>query len=386
MNKKENALLRQRGTCILFTAALMVGCGASNTPQQGSLPPSQPAASPLVAWGDSLTAGGEGITDTGAYPTDLATLISQTVVNQGVGGNTSTQIGVREGAIPTNATVAGSVIPASGGVAVTFPTGYEPVTNQGPQAGTPGTLLGVHGTVTYTPSAYIFTRDASGSSIAAMAPSPFVVDTPYASYFPVFWEGRNNFPDASQVESDLAAQTAGVKTASYIVMGVINMNVPWEWKGNPGYSAITTLNNSLSSSYGSKYIDIRETLASSYNPALVTDVSDFNHDEPPTSLRAINGTGTLTSAIGPADTVLTITMTTGNLGPGSILTIDTGSNAENVSVASVSGNTATVIRNYGGNDVAHAAGAAVVETDAIHLNAAGYAVVAKAVAARYATL
>jgi lysophospholipase L1-like esterase len=219
-----------------------------------------------------------------------------------------------------------------------------------------------------------------------MAPSPFVVDTPYASYFPVFWEGRNNFPDASQVESDLAAQTAGVKTASYIVMGVINMNVPWEWKGNPGYSAITTLNNSLSSSYGSKYIDIRETLASSYNPALVTDVSDFNHDEPPTSLRAINGTGTLTSAIGPADTVLTITMTTGNLGPGSILTIDTGSNAENVSVASVSGNTATVIRNYGGNDVAHAAGAAVVETDAIHLNAAGYAVVAKAVAARYATL
>ncbi len=386
MNKKEHSLLRWRGTYVLVTAAVMVGCGASNSPQTGGLPPSQSAASPLVAWGDSLTAGGEGITDTGAYPADLATLISQSVVNQGVGGNTSTQVGVREGAVPTSATVAGGMIPASGGVAVTFPTGYEPVTNQGPGAGTPGTLLGVHGTVTYTPGAYIFTRDTSGSSVAATAASPFVVDTPYASYFPVFWEGRNNFPDASQVESDLAAQIAGVKSNAYLVLSVINMNESSEWKGNPTYTALTTVNNILASSYGSHYIDVRAALVSSYNPTLVTDVSDFNHDEPPTSLRAIDGTGTLTSAIGPADTVLTIDMTTGSLQPGSILTIDTGSNAENILVFSVSGSTAIVKRNYGGNEVAHAAGAAVVETDAIHLNAAGYAVVAKAVAARYATL
>jgi lysophospholipase L1-like esterase len=39
-----------------------------------------------------------------------------------------------------------------------------------------------------------------------------------------------------------------------------------------------------------------------------------------------------------------------------------------------------VVRNYGGLNTSHAAGAPVTETDAIHLNAQGYQVVANAVA------
>jgi lysophospholipase L1-like esterase len=64
-----------------------------------------------------------------------------------------------------------------------------------------------------------------------------------------------------------------------------------------------------------------------------------------------------------------------------ILTIDTGANAENVQITAYSGNTATVTRAFGGNNTSHAAGVAVTETDNVHLNAAGYQLVADAVAA-----
>ncbi|MGA2170513.1 MAG: hypothetical protein ABSG62_20165, partial [Terracidiphilus sp.] len=123
----------------------------------------------VVAWGDSLTIGGEGNFDKGRYPSELQNLITLPVVNQGVGGNSSTQIGVREGGVPTYATVAGGIIPDSGGITVTFPTGYEPVTNAGPTAGVSGTILGVHGLVTYdsTDSIYTFTRTAPGIPVSA---------------------------------------------------------------------------------------------------------------------------------------------------------------------------------------------------------------------------
>jgi len=125
---------------------------------------------------------------------------------------------------------------------------------------------------------------------------------------------------------------------------------------------------------------VRQLLVSHYNPALITDVSDYQHDEPPTSLRAIVATGTLVDPIGPADTVLTLNLDSTVVAVNNILTVDSGDQAENMSVVSVSGNQVTVKRNFGGLNTAHAAGVAVTETDYIHLNAQGYQIVANAVA------
>jgi hypothetical protein len=97
----------------------------------------------VAAWGDSLTVGDLGSIDRGSYPRDLQELIVLPVVNLGVNGQTSTQIGVREGEIPVNVTVTGGTIPASGGVRISFPNGYEPVTTGGPANGVTGTILGV---------------------------------------------------------------------------------------------------------------------------------------------------------------------------------------------------------------------------------------------------
>jgi lysophospholipase L1-like esterase len=85
-------------------------------------------------------------------------------------------------------------------------------------------------------------------------------------------------------------------------------------------------------------------------------------------------------SIGPNDTVLTVRDTAVGLQIGAILTIDTGANAENVYIAALSGDTATVERNRGGPNIAHAAGAPLTESDSFHLNAKGYQIVANAVA------
>jgi hypothetical protein len=337
----------------------------------------------VAAWGDSLTSGYQGFTDNGSYPNDLQQLINLPVINLGVGGQTSTQIGVRQGGVSSYAAVSGGIIPASGGVTVTFPVGYEPVNVQGPLGGISGTILGVHGLVTLdsTGTIYSFTRTTPGNQVNAPGAPKFVVDTPYASYLPVFWEGRNNYPAESQVLSDIAAQVAQVPSGrDYLVLSIINMNITSEWLGGAGYDQIITLNKQLSNIYKTHYIDVREMLVNSYDSSLATDVSDFIRDEPPTSLRTVLGTGTLGSSIGPGDTTFDVNMTAGEFPIAGILTIDTGANAENVEVESESGNMVTVIRDIGGNNTSHLSGVAVTESDLIHLNANGYQIVADAVA------
>ncbi|MGD0548263.1 MAG: hypothetical protein ABR991_10620 [Terracidiphilus sp.] len=127
-------------------------------------------------------------------------------------------------------------------------------------------------------------------------------------------------------------------------------------------------------------MDIREMLVDSYNPALITDCSDYSHDVPPTSLRAFSGSGTLGHAIGPSDTTFTVNFTAGGASLYKIMTIDTGDNAENVEISAINGSTVTVVRNFGGLNTSHAAGAPVTATDYVHLNAQGYQIVANEVA------
>lgn len=98
-----------------------------------------------VAWGTSFVQGVGGQTP---FTTTLAIMTGRPFSNQGAGGQTSKQVAVREGASNSLAiaTVIGGAVPASGGAAVTFATGYEPLTNQGPNSlsasigGVPGTL------------------------------------------------------------------------------------------------------------------------------------------------------------------------------------------------------------------------------------------------------
>jgi len=226
-----------------------------------------------------------------------------------------------------------------------------------------------------------FTRTTAGSAVSAPGTPPFVVDTPYASYIPLFWEGNLSTHEA-QVLSDMAAQVATVPSdQTYLVLSTLNGNDSvYDWLGGPSYNEMIARNDQLANIYGSHYLDVRKVLVDSYDSTQATDVSDYNHDVPPTSLHAINGVGTLDASIGPADVTFTVNLTTGSLTSVDVLTIDTGEIAENVKILSVSGSTVTVKRNFGGLNSAHAAGAPVTETDTLHLNEKGYQIVANTVA------
>src|SRR5579859_840998 len=254
----------------------------------------------IVAWGDSLTEGMQGITGVGNYPAELAKLITLPINNEGVNGQTSSQIGVRQGGVATYATVVGGVIPASGDVPVNFPAGYEPF---GPVQGIPGTILGVHGIVKPASGHYVFTRTDAGSTTSSPVPAPspakFDVDTPYADYIPIFWEGRNNFrlSRVPAILPDIAAQVATVPSGhNYLVLSITNNNIAKDWRGGAEYDEIVSTNQQLQKLYGSHYLNVRKLLVSSYDPSLITDVSDYNHDETPTSLRAPSAFGTLASS------------------------------------------------------------------------------------------
>lgn len=345
----------------------------------------------VAAWGDSLTWGNQGSFDRGDYPSELQNLIQLSVVNMGVNGQSSTQIGVREGGVIADVEVEGGLIPASGGVTVTFPTcsasncpTYVPVSLEGPAGGVSGTILGIHGTVTIdaTGTIYTFTRTTAGSAVSVSGTPPFVVDTPYANYIPIFWEGRNDFMWTVQILSDLAAQVATVPAGqNYLILSIINEQRQYEWIGQNGYEWLIPFNEELGTIYGSHYMDIRAVLVGSYDPTQATDVSDFQNGEVPTSLRAIDQEGTLASAIGPDDTSVTMKLQCCDIpGAGSIVKIDTGANAENVVVTAVSGSTMTVTRGFGGNQTSHLAGVPVIATEIVHLNAQGAQIVANAVA------
>jgi hypothetical protein len=373
---------------VIALLVVVPGCGGVSTHDPGK------ASNAIVCWGDSMTAGNEGITDIGTYPASLQAKIGPSVINQGVGGQTSTQIGVRQGGIPTYVTVVGGAIPASGngGVGVVFQAGYEPLTS--PNGTVRGSILGVEGDITlsdFLPAGqFTFTPIAGSSPISAPGKPQFIPDTPYQDYMPIFWEGRNNLIETawgpwgqSQILSDLAAQVAATPPAmNYLVLSVLNENAPRERKGGATYSSVIAVNDALSSTYGTHYVDVRSILVNSYNPSLPTDVSDFDNDVPPTSLDAIDAQGTLAGPMSASDTSFSLNISAGTLRIYQHLVID----RESIFIISINGSTVTSsIRGYGGIVSSHGAGAAVTVYDGTHLNMQGDMVVANAVAARLAT-
>ena len=381
---------------ILVASVLLAGCAnprpsAGNAGRLGKAIVQGPNA--IVCWGDSMTEGEDGVTDIGSYPSLLQTSIGPQVVNLGISGQTSTQIGVRQGGVASYVTVQGGTIPANGGVPVSFATGYEPVTL--PTRSLQGSIAGVEGIVTLSnilPSGtFTFTPVAgSHTPVSVTGTQRFIPDTPYQSYLPIFWEGRNNLFTTTagpwgpgQVQSDIAAQVAALPSGlNYLVLPVLNQNYAGERKGTANYAAIISFNNSLAATYGTHFLDVRSLLVNAYNPASPVDVTDHSYDMPPTSLGAIAAEGTLVGSIGNTNTTFTVNVATGGLHIGQNLVVDN----ESIRILAISGSTVTACtRAYGGALASHSAGAAFILRDPTHLNKEGYTIVANAVQSKLAS-
>ncbi|HDR9028756.1 TPA: hypothetical protein QDB14_002956 [Burkholderia vietnamiensis] len=118
----------------------------SNTPAITALQKAVYSGTAITCWGDSLTAGAGGTA--GGYPPALAALLNRTVSKRAVGGQSSSDIATRQGGFSALLTVQGNVIPAAGPVAVTTWT-RTPITSQGPGP-IHGSLYGIPGTLSAT--------------------------------------------------------------------------------------------------------------------------------------------------------------------------------------------------------------------------------------------
>lgn len=265
-------------------AAVLSACGgggSSATPATpGPAPGGNPDGAAIVAWGDSWTAGVGAVAGM-SFPEQLQALTGRPVFNGGVSGQTSDQIAARQGGVPALLTLPGDSLPGSGRVTIQEQSTL-PVSAEGPGPIT-GELYGIRGTLSYDGN-LVFQSDTPGAEVTIPPKSPFVPDT-FGSRgkVNVFWMGSNNFYDAAGVETDIALCVAFLSSGKFIVLALLNAGS--EPRGSPSYREITQLNASLAAAYPDNFIDVRQVLVDSYDPASAEDVRDHSNDVPPASLR-----------------------------------------------------------------------------------------------------
>lgn len=373
----------------MFALALFVlgapgfaGCGGgSNAPVQPTPPNSKVT---WTMWGDSLTQLG--------YPSVVAELTGDGVVNEGVISQTSTEIAVREGGVPVTVTVSGNQIPTSGGVQVTFPEDQSPAAFVTSGDLVLGSIAGVEG-VTLDNGSHVYTFTPAPQPATPVKVDPGTLWKPDLTGLNtgpvVIWAGRNNFNHPEQVLSDVKAMVATLPSPrNYVVLGVINADYPGiEYKGDPAYNIIVALNQSLAAAFPGHYYDIRAGLVGKYNPDDPQDVIDHGHDVPPSSLKGINPycAGTLTA---PITSVAQTQISISNYDLCRTLTLG----SEKMEILSFSAGLrqpgiATVIRGYASTTPAtYPQGTPYTAIDPLHtVNTAGNTAIAEAVIAAQAS-
>jgi hypothetical protein len=347
--------------------------------------PPSPGYTSVYTWGDSLTQGNQDGSGT-TYATVLHTLSGLPVTNEGIFGQTSLQIAVRMGAIPTTVTVTGGSIPASGGVTVTFAAGYEPCYDATTAPGLLGVIDGISGYCTDNGShVYTFTRVTSGSAVSysSGAWTPSVV--PPANSLNIIWAGRNDtFTSANATLANIKAMVNSLPSSStFLVLPIINLlgnselNTGFSMGSN--YAFIDGINQTLAAVYPNNFIDIRRNLVNAYNPSLRADQLDFSRDGTPESYRAVYSGGTLSTTMTSSTCTFTIAgVAVSTLqNPDQIITFS--DNGEQVLVTSSSSSlqSTACIRGYAGTTAAaHSSSTGLTVTDYLHLGANGYTLVA----------
>jgi lysophospholipase L1-like esterase len=123
-----------------------------------------------------------------------------------------------------------------------------------------------------------------------------VADSAHRDWVAVFWYGQNNLKDPAtidlqrdpaQVKADLARSVAALAPGNthFLVLSVVNQDIPGERRGEPVYQAILQLNAELAAAYPNNYFDIRSWLVNQYDPSNPDDVASFQADLPARSLR-----------------------------------------------------------------------------------------------------
>lgn len=362
----------------------LTGCVMNSNGINSVTTPNPPAYSnTLNAFGDSITLGNDDSPQDGiTFPNQLASMSGWTVNNYGIGGQTSSQIAVRLNAYastPHQTFPIGFTIPTSGSVTCAFQSGFEPayllnLYNSGAvypngipiQTTVSGTAYNLYVTYNSGPGTYVCTPASNPESpVAVPSSNAYTVVTGNLLNTCVGLEAGSNDVGGPQVLANTAAVVAAVTAAQgsnacYYVMSVFNSEKPTTWKGTSYYSDVMSINSTLATLYGTHYIDARSNLVASYNPSNTADVADYANDVIPTSLRAQDVGGTITSAI-PDTSTCAITFSTG-LPMGYVAIIEN----EAILLTNGTNGAYTCIRGFSGTAETHASGVAYSGISFIH--------------------
>lgn len=351
--------------------------------------------------GDSLTEGA-GSTAGNDYPSVYARLRGTAALNLGIFGQKSTQALARLGGIVLGFTLDDGVIDAGpntvthlngvalAGMATVQDPDYRLLwTADNTTRTIKGSLCGVYGTLTGTASggppstsiACSFTpASAPANPIPCPAGSPFLVDVSAYVGKTIWIEvGRNNFYAVDLICAEIATTVAFFQSMGILVhigiLTTINGANANELPGGGALAQILTLNNRLISTWPFNTLDQRRGLIdrgleiAGLTPTAI-DIVDRGLDIIPTKLRWLLGTGTLGTTINTSATTFAVTVGTGAVGPGTVLTIG----AERITVISMSGSTVTNCTRHdlGTSPASHTSGDAYEVRDSVHLNDDGY--------------
>ncbi|MFP3564942.1 SGNH/GDSL hydrolase family protein [Paraburkholderia sp. SIMBA_030] len=218
------------------------------------------------------------------FPEVLSQILGEEVKNDGVGGQTSSQIAQRVGAIPIIVSVIGDHIPGNGAVELVKILN-APVSKN---ATLPGKLLHINGLlIRDVNEKFTFERLASGNPVKVIGGAEFEANVDVdANDRVIIWAGRNDRTQVEMVEANVADMVRLVRSkgADFIVISILNGI--WEPRGSVGYRQISEINDSFAHTYGDHYLDVREWLVSQFDRRNLGDNLDHDADIPPRSLRS----------------------------------------------------------------------------------------------------
>lgn len=238
----------------------MLGATWAGTPNASVSSAILDARDRIAAYGDSHIgqATGGGFTQA----TYLGEAFGRECWDGGRGGETSTGIAIRAGAVPVTVTVTGGSIPASGAVGVTVTVGgANPIFRSGTGWSFPGDVGGIDGTLTLAADgSWSFTRTATGSATTVAANAPF---TPYeVATLTDLWiiQAGANLPNYARVLYDVQAMVdkCEAEGRDYLVLSLFNNGS--EPSGSAAHTLLTSINAEFKRRWPQRYVDTRRWL------------------------------------------------------------------------------------------------------------------------------
>jgi lysophospholipase L1-like esterase len=271
----------------------------------------------LYTVGDSLTESDQdGETGDAVWGQGAATDLGIPWTQGGIGGQTSTEIAIRQGGFQPQVTVTANQIPATGGVSATVAqtTSLKAASFSFPGVlyadQGDGTTVAVPGRMSHDAAGvWTFTRTDDGDVIACAAGSVFVGSegVGHEGDIQTIWAGRNNLSTADTSlavairDVDLMVRHLRVGNSRYLIFPPVTST--GETTGTANHDAVTAATAVLAQRHADHFFDLRGWLIS-YGLQLAgmtptpTDLGDIGGDTIPTSLRALTGDGLHLSAAG----------------------------------------------------------------------------------------